>query len=81
LAEDGEPELNYLCSGFKQFYAHAEQPLKQVMHLREQGLTPDAIMADLRGGLLARWKGIGRNDPCPCGSGRKAKHCCWSRRP
>jgi hypothetical protein len=19
---------------------------------------------------------IGRNDPCPCGSGRKAKHCC-----
>lgn len=81
LAEDGEPELNYLCSGFKQFYAHAEQPLKQVMHLREQGLTPDAIMADLRGGLRARWKGIGRNDPCPCGSGRKAKHCCWSRRP
>lgn len=20
---------------------------------------------------------IGRNDPCPCGSGRKFKHCCW----
>ncbi|MCK4515654.1 MAG: SEC-C domain-containing protein, partial [Spirochaetaceae bacterium] len=19
---------------------------------------------------------IGRNDPCPCGSGRKYKHCC-----
>ena len=20
---------------------------------------------------------IGRNDPCPCGSGKKAKRCCW----
>jgi len=23
------------------------------------------------------WRNIGRNDPCPCGSGRKAKKCCW----
>ena len=22
---------------------------------------------------------IGRNHPCPCGSGRKYKHCCWRR--
>jgi uncharacterized protein len=21
---------------------------------------------------------VGRNDPCPCGSGRKFKHCCRS---
>jgi hypothetical protein len=20
---------------------------------------------------------LGRNDPCPCGSGKKFKHCCW----
>jgi preprotein translocase subunit SecA len=23
---------------------------------------------------------IGRNDPCPCGSGRKFKHCCGKKR-
>ncbi len=23
---------------------------------------------------------VGRNDPCPCGSGRKYKHCCGSKR-
>lgn len=23
---------------------------------------------------------VGRNDPCPCGSGRKFKHCCLQRR-
>ncbi|MBL8968949.1 MAG: SEC-C domain-containing protein [Myxococcales bacterium] len=20
---------------------------------------------------------VGRNDPCPCGSGKKFKKCCW----
>jgi uncharacterized protein YecA (UPF0149 family) len=24
-------------------------------------------------------KKVGRNDPCPCGSGRKYKHCCGKR--
>lgn len=29
------------------------------------------------------YEGVGRNDPCPCGSGKKYKHCCWrkGRRP
>ena len=22
---------------------------------------------------------IGRNDPCPCGSGKKYKHCCYMK--
>ncbi|WP_428670376.1 SEC-C metal-binding domain-containing protein [Reyranella sp.] len=22
------------------------------------------------------WRNMGRNDPCPCGSGKKAKRCC-----
>ena len=22
---------------------------------------------------------IGRNEPCPCGSGKKYKHCCWGK--
>ena len=22
---------------------------------------------------------IGRNDPCPCGSGKKFKACCWKK--
>ena len=26
-------------------------------------------------------RAVGRNDPCPCGSGRKFKHCCASRPP
>jgi Protein of unknown function (DUF1186)/SEC-C motif len=25
------------------------------------------------------WRNVGRNDPCPCGSGKKAKKCCLPR--
>jgi SEC-C motif len=24
-------------------------------------------------------KRLSRNDPCPCGSGKKYKHCCWGK--
>ncbi|GHU78829.1 anaerobic sulfatase maturase [Clostridia bacterium] len=81
FADNGEPGLNILCGGLRQFFAYAEQPLRQIMSLRRRGFAPEAVMAELRGMALARWKGVGRNDPCPCGSGRKAKHCCWDRRP
>lgn len=79
--ENGESGLNYLCSGLRQFFAHADQPLRQVVELRQRGATPEAIRTALRAQAQLRWRGIGRNDPCPCGSGRKAKHCCWSKRP
>ena len=29
-----------------------------------------------RSGTIVKEKKIGRNDPCPCGSGKKYKHCC-----
>ena len=29
-----------------------------------------------KSGTITRGKKIGRNDPCPCGSGKKYKKCC-----
>jgi hypothetical protein len=26
--------------------------------------------------VINPWRHVGRNDPCPCGSGKKAKRCC-----
>ena len=37
-------------------------------------LTRPAVSADTQSSALA-----GRNDPCPCGSGRKYKKCCLAR--
>lgn len=32
-----------------------------------------------KSGTVIKDKKIGRNDPCPCGSGRKYKHCCGKK--
>ncbi|MEM9971159.1 MAG: SEC-C metal-binding domain-containing protein, partial [Pseudomonadota bacterium] len=37
--------------------------------------TQEAIDAGFDAGDPSTWGNPGRNDPCPCGSGRKFKHC------
>jgi uncharacterized protein len=78
---DSETPLNCLCAGLRRFFAHAHPVAAHILRLARSGLPPAAIMAELRGQARAAWKGVSRNDLCPCGSGRKAKHCCWGRRP
>ena len=75
---DGEPGLNYLCAGYKAFFHHVDEPMKAMSALLRQGQPPSELMAvyaardaDLRAAVAK----AGRNDPCPCGSGRKVKHC------
>jgi len=78
---DGEPGLNHLCEGLAAFFAHATPEMLQIVQMSVPGVYPATIMQALRTRRLAKWKDIGRNDPCPCGSGRKAKQCCWPQRP
>ena len=40
-----------------------------------KGYTPNELMK-LHKTPQAKSKKIGRNDPCPCGSGKKYKKCC-----
>lgn len=38
------------------------------------------IDGDIKGDsppVVRRGEKVGRNDPCPCGSGKKFKKCCW----
>ena len=78
---DGEPGLNHLCAGLARFFGHATPVLERIGRLARGGRPASAIMAELRAETAAAWRDVGRNDPCPCGSGRKAKHCCWAGRP
>lgn len=34
---------------------------------------------DIKQKPVEKDKDVGRNDPCPCGSGKKYKHCCWPK--
>ena len=47
----------------------------------EGGKTPEDTLEDLREKFarLERGARIGRNDPCPCGSGKKYKRCCMKK--
>jgi uncharacterized protein len=42
---DGEPGLNYLCSGYKAFFTHIDRPMGLMAQLLKQGRYADEVMA------------------------------------
>ena len=75
----GHAGLNYLCAGFSAFFEHADPHLRRLAELWRRGQAPALLMAELRAESRADRRSPGRNDPCPCGSGRKYKRCCLGR--
>jgi uncharacterized protein len=73
---DGEEGLNYLCAGYKLFFTHIDPYMRFMAAELGEGRAPANVMSWARERDLAT---SGRNDPCPCGSGRKYKKCCGSR--
>jgi uncharacterized protein len=67
LTPDGEPGLNYLCNGYRAFFDHIDGSMHLMAELIRSGRYADEI--------VHVFAAAGRNGPCPCGSGRKAKHC------
>ena len=82
---DGEAGLNYLCPGLKLFFSHVH-PYMQFM--------TDELKAKRAPANVMQWVNrldrqnkqkeftkilVGRNDPCPCGSGKKYKNCCMGK--
>lgn len=76
LTPDGEPGLNWLCAGLKDFFAHTERPMRLMADILARGGQASEVMAV----LAEEARVTGRNDPCPCGSGRKFKRCCGAAR-
>lgn len=75
---DGEEGLNYLCAGYKKFFTHSREHLRTMARLWQEGEPIEKVMQKVRdvdaGARLTT--AAGRNDPCPCGSGKKYKRCC-----
>ncbi len=84
VSPDGEPGLNYLCEGYRRFFGHIAPAMKRMAEAlwRAMPSSPaSASPADEQSVHRRRSShppGPSRNDPCPCGSGRKYKKCCLS---
>jgi uncharacterized protein len=78
LTPDGESGLNYLCEGYKKFFQHVGRPMQIMANLLQQDRAPAEIM-QVYAAADAKWTAaaakVGRNDSCPCGSGKKSKYC------
>jgi uncharacterized protein len=75
---EGEPGLNYLCEGFRAFFNHIDRPMRMMAAELRARRPPANIMRILaqEEAQARQWQlSVGRNDPCPCGSGKKFKAC------
>ena len=68
---DGEAGLNYLCAGYKRFFKYCQPFVSELAAVWRQGI-PERQTPPVQAK-------IGRNDPCPCGSGLKYKKCCMGK--
>jgi len=92
MGRQKDPLVIYKSEGYKQFQSLLSTIQHDVVHTiyhvsivkREAPQPAPSAMAQAagRGGgsskkrLRVGGKKIGRNDPCPCGSGKKYKYCC-----
>ncbi|MFX1389188.1 MAG: anaerobic sulfatase maturase [Promethearchaeota archaeon] len=66
---DLSKNLSVLCKGWKIFYTHA---LAQLKIISDQVKNKETLISLNQ----IKLKNVGRNSPCPCGSGKKYKNCC-----
>ena len=67
-----EARLSYLCDGWRMFLQHSQPAFEALARWiqsgRETSQAPFPVQVTARS--------VGRNQPCPCGSGKKYKKCC-----
>ncbi len=87
---DGETGLSYLCAGYRKFFRHIGPYMQMIADELKQNRPAANVMNRLNAERRAKKNKTpttprptsgppARNDPCPCGSGKKYKKCCMRR--
>ncbi|HNY50936.1 MAG TPA: anaerobic sulfatase maturase [Smithella sp.] len=64
--------VSHFCAAYKIFFEHAGAELKKIAASRSNQQEAERA----RRARIVLAGSVGRNDPCPCGSGLKYKKCC-----
>jgi hypothetical protein len=59
---------------FSHWAGFSSQPRQE-----QKPMAKDGGIFELAESSVNPYRGVGRNDPCPCGSGKKFKRCCLGR--
>lgn len=84
-----DPVVEYRMQGYDMFNEMTEsireETVRMLMHVRIEEKVEREQVAKVTGTnrddsanapIVRKSEKVGRNDPCPCGSGKKYKHCC-----
>lgn len=76
IRDPRDKKVNHFCESYKMFFQHADSKFRELADnwkkQQAQNAKRDAVLLAIRRGEIS----VGRNDPCPCGSGKKFKMCC-----
>ena len=76
LGIKGDENLRYKIGGIVNFNAIPEEKRHLEIGIESNPLPLVHFLPDLNKATIVNKKKTGRNDPCPCGSGKKYKKCC-----
>lgn len=69
--------ISWLCTGWQQLIRYTRNKLQDIADgIRESQIRADQRMLRSNADRRRTGSSTGRNQPCPCGSGRKYKKCC-----
>lgn len=72
----GETNLRYLIGGIVDFNAIPQEKRHLEIGIENNPVPLVHFLSDLNKTTIVNKKKVGRNEPCPCGSGKKYKKCC-----
>ena len=72
----GDANLRYVIGGIIDFNAIPQEKRHLEMDIDGNPIPLVNFLPDLNKTTVVSDKKIGRNEPCPCGSGKKYKKCC-----
>ncbi|WP_073605655.1 SEC-C metal-binding domain-containing protein [Vibrio aerogenes] len=74
--DETQTHQEMLQAGLTELPSYKEMAPNLPWMIQEVFASADAALTGHQGSRLNPYKSVSRNDTCPCGSGKKFKHCC-----